>query len=357
MMYEKIAYKSFNGIRAIKSWVIPYIYSRIYSQELRPVLGYLVTDWKCNINCHYCFQYKNDMAGMTWETARSSIDWLKSIGCRVIGITGGEPLVRKNFILDVVRYGSDNGLFVDLATNGYPMDKEFIDKLGDARVATINLAVDCINPRKGMPKALLAIEPQFRYLVERQIKYKYIIFFNINICNTNMKEVKLLTEIAHQNNIAVDYHLNEVPQDLINTDHYKHRENNLWITPDHFEAVDELTDWLIEKHRQGWAMANPVQYFHAIKLRIRGKNPPWDCRAGHNGVLIRPDGSLSPCYNLMNFDHDWGRIWEPRIDKEELQEVKKKCMPKCTSIIFHSIGNYYKLGNLPEWVRQHIRIG
>ena len=92
-MYEKIAYKSFNGIRAIKSWVIPYIYSRIYSQELRPVLGYLVTDWKCNINCHYCFQFKNDMAGMTWETARSSIDWLKSIGCRVIGITGGEPLV------------------------------------------------------------------------------------------------------------------------------------------------------------------------------------------------------------------------------------------------------------------------
>ena len=215
----------------------------------------------------------------------------------------------------------------------------------------------CINPRKGMPKALLAIEPQFRYLVDQQKKYKYIIFLNINICNTNIKDVKLLTEIAHQNNIAVDYHLNEVPQDLINTDHYKHQENNLWITPDHFEAVDELADWLLEKHREGWAMANPVQYFHAIKLRIRGKNPPWDCRAGHNGILIRPDGSLSPCYNLMNFDHDWGRIWEPKFDKEELQEVKKKCIPKCTSIIFHSIGNYYKLGNLPEWVRQHIRIG
>lgn len=107
---------------------------------------------------------------MTLETAKSSIDWLKSVGCRVLGIMGGEPLMRKDFILDVISYASKNDFFVYLPTNGYLMDKEFIDEMGKAGVSMINLAVDCIKPRKGLPKALMQIEPQFRYLVEKQKK-------------------------------------------------------------------------------------------------------------------------------------------------------------------------------------------
>jgi hypothetical protein len=87
-----------------------------------------------------------------------------------------------------------------LPTNGYLLDKPFIDELGRAGVAAINLAVDCIAPRKGLPKALLNIEPQFRYLVERQKKYGYILFFNINICRTISKMCgcsrRSLTKIA-----------------------------------------------------------------------------------------------------------------------------------------------------------------
>jgi len=350
-------YKAFNGVRAVRNWVIPYLYSRIHNGRLRPLVGYLVTDWKCNVKCHYCFQYKNNMDGMTRDTAFSSIDWLKSVGCGVVGITGGEPLVRKDLVLDIIRYARGKGLFVDLATNGFFMDEELIDEIGAAGVASINLAVDCIKSRKGMPKALLSIEPQFRYMVKQQKKYNYILFLNINICSTNIKDVKLLTEIANQNRIGVDYHLNEIPQKMINTDHYENMENDLWINPNHHEEVDDLADWLIEKHKSGWAIVNPVKYFKDIKLRIRGDIPRWDCRAGHNGVLIKPDGSLVPCYNLMNYDHDWGRIWEPMFEIEGLQKVKDECVPKCTSIVFHSIGSYYQTKNLPKWVMRHTRMG
>ena len=99
------------------------------------------------------------------------------------------------------------------------MDRDFIDEVGRAGVAAINLAVDCVAPRKGLPKALLNIEPQFRYLVAQQKKYGYIVFLNINICRNNIKDAKLLTEIAHQNHIGTDYHLNEPPTAL-----------SMWIT-------------------------------------------------------------------------------------------------------------------------------
>jgi len=356
-MFETVHYRSANGIRALRCWFIPFVNSRVHHDEFRPVLCYLFTDWKCNIDCHYCFQFNNNEPGMSLETAKSSIDWLKSVGCRVIAIMGGEPLVRKDFILEVVRYGSEKGFFMYLPTNGYLMDEQFIDEVGRAGVAAINLAVDCIAPRKGLPKALLPIEPQFRYLVKQQKKYGFIIFFNINICRTNIKDVKMLTEIAHQNDIGTDYHLNEAPQEFVNIDHYKHKGNALYLTSEEYEEVDELLDWLIEKQRQGWTMVNSIAHLEAFKHRTRGAIWDWDCRAGHNGALIRPDGTLSPCFDLITYDHDWGRIWEPRFDEEALKAVKEKCRPMCSSTCFYTMASYYNLRTITQWIRKHTMMG
>jgi len=356
-MFEDINYKFNNGVRAIKRWVIPYLNSLIHPQEFRPVLCYLYTEWRCNIDCHYCHQYDNNQEGMSLDTAKSAIDWLKSLGCRVIPIMGGEPLSRKDFIMEVIRYGADNGFFVYLPTNGYLMDRAFIDEMGKAGVAAVNLAVDCIAPKKGLPKALLNIEPQFRYLVDRQKRYGYLLFFNINICRTNIKDVKLLTEIAHENNIGTDYHLNEPPQGFVDVAHYKHKDDGLFITPDQYEEVDELVDWLIDRQRRGWPMVNSIEHLKTFKQRMRGAIGQWDCRAGINGALIRPDGTLSPCFDLICYDHDWGTILRPSFDRRELAEVKKMCLPYCSSTCFHTMGYYYRLQSVPQWVRKHIRVG
>ncbi len=356
-MLTGLSYKWNNGTRAFRRWIVPYLFSRIYPHEFRPVLCYLYTEWKCNIDCHYCHQYDNAKPGMDFEMAKNSLDWLKSVGCRVVPLMGGEPLLRKEFILDVLRYGTDNGFFMYLPTNGYLLDEPFIDSMGKAGVAAVNLAVDCVAPRKGLPKALLAIEPQFRYLVEKQKEYGYLVFFNINICRTNIKDVRLLTEIAHQNHIGTDYHLNEPPHSFTDQSHFKHKDFDLFVTPDKYDEVDRLLDWLIEKQRQGWPMVNSIEHLQSFKRRMRGDVGEWDCRAGMNGGLIRPDGTLSPCFDMINHNHDWGRIWEPKFDAGELYALKEKCKSLCSSTCYHTMGHYYSLRSLSEWVRKHMRVG
>lgn len=356
-MLQTARYKSFNGIRALRRWAVPYLNSHIHFDEFRPVLCYLFTEWRCNLDCHYCFQYNNDLPGMDLDTAKSSLDWLRSLGCGVVPLMGGEPLMRKDFVTEVIRYGAKNGFFVYLPTNGYLLDRPFIDEIGRAGVAAVNLAVDCIAPRKGLPKALLNIEPQFRYLVERQKKYGYLVFFNINICRSNLKDVRLLTEIAHQNNIGTDYHLNEPPHSFVDLNHYRHIDDMLSITPDEHGELDRLLDWIIEKQRQGWPMVNPITHLAAFKQRARGQIMPWDCRAGHNGALIRPDGTLSPCFDMITYEHDWGRIWAPRFREEELSALKKRCLPHCSSTCFYTMGHYYNLHCFPQWIRKHVRVG
>lgn len=351
-----VKYKVKNSIRAFNRWVVPYAKSRVYNSRFRPVMSYLFTDWKCNIGCAYCFQYNNAGSDMTFETAKSSIDWLKTIGCRVIALMGGEPLLRKDFILKVIKYGSDNGFFVYLPTNGYLLDKNYIDSLGKAGVAAINLAVDCIEPKPDLPKALSAIEPQFRYLVSQQEKYGYLLFLNINITSKNLKDVKMLTEIAHANGIGTDYHINETPQNFVDITHYKHKDG-LYITPDLYDKVDELLDWLIMKSRSGYTMVNSIPHLMAMKDKMRNKPVVWDCRAGHNGLLIRPDGSITPCFDLITYDHDWGRIWNPKFDKKELEKVKSKCADKCLSTCFYTMGFYYQPSQIFKWMVKHGKLG
>ena len=354
-------YKFLNGVRAFRRWAIPYFNSRIHAHDFRPVLCYLFTEWRCNIDCHYCFQYDNSVQrgvpSMDLDTAKSAVDWLRSIGCRVIPLMGGEPTLRKDFVLDVVRYGAENGFFMYLPTNGYLLDKPFIDELGQAGVAAVNLAVDCIAPRKGLPKALLAIEPQFRYLVERQKKHGYVLFFNINICRNNIKDVRLLTEIAHQNRIGTDYHLNEPPHAFVDTDHYTHHDDMLSITESEWKEVDNLLDWLIEKQTQGWPMVNSIPHLREFKLRMRGRMQPWDCRAGHNGALIRTGGTLSPCFDLITYEENWGRIGEPKFDEPRLTELKRQCLLNCSSTCYHTMASYYSMRYLPQWIGKHVRVG
>lgn len=351
------SYKLKNGIRAFRRYFIPAIASKIMPGKFRPVISYLYTEWKCNIDCHYCFQFNNNKPGMTLETAKESIDWLKSVGCRVVGLMGGEVLLRKEFILDVIRYGAKQGFFVYLPTNGYLLTKDFIDEAGKAGVAAINLAVDCVVPRQGLPKALMQIESQFRYLVEKQKKYGYVMFFNINITSKNMKDVKMLTEIARVNGIGTDYHVTQAP--LNKMEHYKHeREDGLYIKPENYREFDELMEWLKEKNRKGYCMINHPKHFDHMKKFVRGEYQPWRCIAGKNGSFIKADGTLSPCFDLQFDGRDWGKIWKPKLDRKRIAEVKKKCNRHCLSTCFYTGSSYYKdFPGMADWVMKHTRLG
>src|SRR3972149_4041677 len=95
-----VQYQRRNARRIWEAWAKPYFASRSLKnqKELRPIIAYLFTDYKCNLDCHYCWAYNNAVKGMTEEMARRSVDWLESLGNRVLALMGGEPLLRPHFV-------------------------------------------------------------------------------------------------------------------------------------------------------------------------------------------------------------------------------------------------------------------
>jgi MoaA/NifB/PqqE/SkfB family radical SAM enzyme len=334
----------------MNGWLLPYVKSRIRPGDFQPIIAYLFTEWKCNLDCHYCWSYDNRVKGMTEQTARRAVDWLHDeTPCRVLAPTGGEPLLRPDFVHKVIYHAAKQGFWVYLATNARLLRPPAIDRLADAGISTINFAVDTIEEKPGLPKALERVRANFEYLVRRQYRYGYTVFFNTNICRTNLDDVRALTEIAHENGIAITYHINEAP--LLEQSHFRHLdENDTYIRPADFGRVDELLDWLSEKNRSGYKMVDSVARLQKMKQFMRGHGERWGCRAGRNWLIVRTDGTLAPCFPMYNATYDWGSVAKPKFEGRQLEEMKNDCELSCFSTLGANLAYCYSGARVMKWL-------
>jgi MoaA/NifB/PqqE/SkfB family radical SAM enzyme len=343
-------------LRAMNGWLFPYFRSRLLPGDFHPLIAYLFTEWKCNLDCHYCWAFDNRVKGMSEDVARRSIDWLHSTTCRVLALMGGEPLLRPQFAHKVIYHAAKLGFWVYLPTNARLMRPEIIDRIADAGVATVNFAVDTVEEKPGLPKALAPVRKYFDYLIRKQYQYGYCVFFNLNICRNNIEDIKQLTEIAHDNGIATDYHINESP--MIEQEHFQHYDvNSTFITKDDWPKVDELIDWLIEKNKSGYKMVNSVKRLNDMGDFMHGKVEPWNCRAGQNSLIIRVDGSLAPCFPVYSAKYDWGCIENHNFQVSQLNEMKKSCQTHCFSTLNHNLGFCYNDARVIKWVAKQAACG
>lgn len=367
--------------RSMQGWLFPYIRSRLLPGDFHPITAYLFLEYKCNLDCWYCWAYNNKVRGMTEDVARRSIDWLHDHGCRVLALMGGEPLLRPDFAHKVVYYAAKRGFWVYIGTNGRLLRPEVADRLGDAGVGVFNFALDSWDEKPSLPKALVPGRKNLEYLLRKQYVHGYMVFFNINICRNNLQDVRQLTDFAREHRVATDYHINETPM-LEQDEHFKHMSDNpTYIRPQDWRDVDALVDWLIEKNKAGYQMVNSVPRLEEIKAFIRmasgdalkqlgwngdgtGKNgdvtkqvasmpgfvqnengelqfAEWNCRAGQNNVIIRTDGTVAPCFPMYPSTFDWGNIDHHKFEANQLAQMKSTCQQHCFSTLNHNLAYCY----------------
>jgi MoaA/NifB/PqqE/SkfB family radical SAM enzyme len=394
---EKRQWSREHVIRKMRGWLAPYVRSRVLPGDFHPITAYLFVEYKCNLDCWYCWSFNNKITGMSEDVARRAIDWLHDHGCRVLALMGGEPLLRPQFVHKVIYYAAKKGFWVYVATNGRLLRPDVADQLGDAGTAVFNFALDAWDEKPGLPKALVPARENLEYLMRKQFVYGYMVFVNMNICRNNLEDIRLLTEYARQHRLATDYHLNETPM-LEQDDHFKHlNENPTYIRPEDWRAVDELIDWLIAKNRSGYQMVNSVLRLQEMKAFMRmssgldlrrvgwygdgsvaGNNveellarmpgivrdengglrfTDWNCRAGQNNVIIRTDGTVGPCFPMYAATYDWGTIDGHKFDSAQLGEMKKTCQNHCFSTLNHNLGYCYNDARVVKWVWKQARNG
>lgn len=104
---------------------------REQAAQLRvPIDGTFELTFRCNLRCiHcYCVHCKFPRAEMTLSECCVILDSAAEAGCIWILLTGGEPLMRPDF-LDIYRHARGNGMIVTVFSNGLRMDRYLCEAL------------------------------------------------------------------------------------------------------------------------------------------------------------------------------------------------------------------------------------
>ena len=141
-----------------------------------------VTD-RCNFRCQYCMPadglpWLRREEILTYEEIERVVRLLVEMGVRDVRLTGGEPLVRRDFPVLVGMLASIEGLRdLSLTTNGYLLERD-ADALVAAGLQRINVSIDSlqrdrffrITRRDALPQVLRGLDAIARHQQVRPVK-------------------------------------------------------------------------------------------------------------------------------------------------------------------------------------------
>ena len=300
---------------------------------------------RCNFRCRYCYAAPHSDGDMIAEVARRAVD-LAVATCsreqpdRPIGIIffGGEPLLRRDLIVDTIRYCrtlpaqvyfkvTTNGalldesflaadptsdIFVALSHDGIPVahDLHRIDAAGQPTFARLRPTIDLLLRYKPYAPAMLVVTPETVEHYANSVQYLYERGFRYLICSLDYG-----TEWT-------DRQVKELRR-----------------------QYDTLARWYETE-----TLREQKFYFSPFDVKISSHVFPGSCRAercelGRRQISVAPDGGLFPCVQFVGdarfaIGDVWSGIDEPRrqalfernaVEKESCRDcaIRDRCNHYC----------------------------
>ena len=261
---------------------------------------FMVT-WRCTRrcvgNCLYC-SYTPEHAKETevdTKTAYKIVDELYYFGSSWFGISGGEPLIRKD-IFDVIEYAKKIGFEVSLITSGFAFSEKSLGQLSHHEVHTAvsvdgaQESNDIIRGRGSYDKALFAMKKLSENglldcIVTTMTKY-------------NIKDAEHVVKLAEDHKARMVVFHNLVPVGRAGTN-----MPDLAPSPEEYEwAFNNIYD--LQVKYAGRVHVNVYAPFYARIVRQRNPTEFWDwftkgflgkCSIDGNYVSVTENGDYRSC--------------------------------------------------------------
>ena len=114
----------------------------------RPLSVAWEVTYACNQDCQYCTAKARafDPLELTKEEIDKVIDELIELKVGLISITGGEPLLKKDTVLQIAQRTSEQGIELELLTNGMFITPEVAEEMCLAGIRDAQVSLDCQQP-------------------------------------------------------------------------------------------------------------------------------------------------------------------------------------------------------------------
>mgnify|MGYP001116241244 CR=1 FL=1 len=181
----------------VKNFLKCCVNSFILKRPTPLLLSYEITQ-RCNARCIFCgyWRLRESSSGLSLDKIKKIFDGAYNLGCVLVAITGGEPLLRKD-LPEVFECAKKTGLSTILLTNGYLLPKRIheLHRFLDA----INVSVDFPDSRHDKIRGLDGLLN--RIIIGVQLAREYGVFTNMNCVMTAqhcLEDVRKLLFLARR---------------------------------------------------------------------------------------------------------------------------------------------------------------
>lgn len=260
---------------------------------------------RCNIGCNHCFFSAGPKGnpGLPLEVIQKALIDGKKLGVKEIHVTGGEPLVRKDF-LEIIKTASSLEYFVRLQTNLWAMSPVLLKQI-KSYTKEISTTVDGLEQNHDSIRRKGSFKRTIKW-VKVLLKEGFRVVVITAIQKRNYKDVIPL--INYLVKLGVNAHFlfivgpaeNVKKKEVISMDQWK-----------------KLTSQLRGRFGSGEMKTDIVCQLHYLGSEKKIKFVEKECRLdAKNHAVITADGNVFPCSMFVKLGKSLGNI-----QKESLFDI------------------------------------
>jgi radical SAM protein with 4Fe4S-binding SPASM domain len=259
-----------------------------------PIEGTLELTPRCNLDCPFCYLPRSrPAADLPFDRIDAILGELSRAGCLWLGLTGGEPLLRDDF-LRIHERALELGFLVTIMTNGTLLTARLADRLAAAPPLAVEITLlggtaathDALT---GVPGSFARCLSGVDALLERKVRVR----LKATIVERNVGELAEMRRIA------------------------RNRGEQLRFDPLVHSRLDGAplpTGTALEARRAAeLLLADPAVRQKWLELEPRRRRAarespgPFSCSAGLSAFHVTSQGLLTPCVMLLEPSWDLGR--------------------------------------------------
>lgn len=270
------------------------------------IVSYAVTR-ACNLSCLHCHVSAREAMPdeLNLKEAKNAIDQMHSLGTQAVIFSGGEPLLRKDFVLQLVEHCDDLGIIPAMLSNGLLMTPHTALQLQEAGLKAVGMPIDSVVPEKH--DHLRNLPGTFNRTVQA---IKTCLELDLEVVITTMALKDTYTEMPQRLDFLQALGVDEVAvYDLVPVGRGKDVMDNAMT----MEQRTNLIRWLQSKQEDTemtFAMSGGMPLYPEIACEMHQNHGTkakdllikefWvhkgiGCHAGNMYFSLRPNGDIYPC--------------------------------------------------------------
>ncbi|MFB6088289.1 MAG: radical SAM/SPASM domain-containing protein [Candidatus Aenigmatarchaeota archaeon] len=305
----------------------------------------------CNLDCSICntrVDSPNFKEHLKQEQLKRLIGEIGEWGDIGVSFAGGEPLLRKNDLIESIKIAKEKNLTTYMTTNGILINDGVAAEIVGSGLDFISVSLDGIRKDTNDEIRDDGSYNGVKRALDNLLKWKKRKSSDLKIGITTVVTSKNLDELVDIHDLVLERDLHEVNYNPYVPDNsfmgkVDYEGDEFWVHEDEMDKLKEVTEDLLDIKRSvngrigssEFLLRNMPEYFEKKEEFHKGK-----CLAGQSYMYIKPNGNVDVCGKGPSFDlrpmnvkeRSIKGIWRSInffITRLKIKNCKRPCLMLC----------------------------